>query len=234
MRAPSAVIVTGGTGALGRAVVLHLLSLGTRVAVAFRHAERWRALREAAGAGDALVGIEAELGDAPGTQGFVDSATLALGSLDGVALIAGGFRGGTRFEQAPDDELPLMLEQNLHTAARVCHAAIPRLLPAGGCIVAVGSFAALDGGAGAAAYSVSKAALHALVRVLALENEARGVRVNAVLPGTIDTPANRRAMPQADHSSWTPPEAIARTIAFLLSPDSALTTGALVPASGPA
>jgi NAD(P)-dependent dehydrogenase (short-subunit alcohol dehydrogenase family) len=74
--------------------------------------------------------------------------------------------------------------------------------------------------------------VHALVRVLALENRARGVRFNAVLPGTIDTAANRAGMPGADPSAWTPPEAIARTIAFLLSPDSAPVTGALVPVDG--
>jgi NAD(P)-dependent dehydrogenase (short-subunit alcohol dehydrogenase family) len=96
----------------------------------------------------------------------------------------------------------------------------------------VGSHAALAGGAEMAAYAVAKSALHELVRVLALENRDRGVRINAVLPGTIDTPSNRGAMPNADRSSWTPPEAIARTIAFLLSPDSAPVSGALVPVDG--
>ena len=76
--------------------------------------------------------------------------------------------------------------------------------------------------------------MHALTRVLALENRARGVRVNAVLPGTIDTPDNRKAMPNADRTGWAAPEALARVIAFLLSPDSAPTTGALLPADGPA
>jgi NAD(P)-dependent dehydrogenase (short-subunit alcohol dehydrogenase family) len=101
-------------------------------------------------------------------------------------------------------------------------------------VVAVGSRAAETGGAGMAAYAVSKVAVHALVRVLALENAERGVRFNAVLPGTIDTPANRRAMPGADRSKWTSPEAIARVMAFLLSPDSVPTTGALVPVDAPA
>ena len=78
-------------------------------------------------------------------------------------------------------------------------------------------------------YAVAKSALHALVRVLALENRERGVRFNAVLPGTIDTPANRAAMPDADRSAWTAPEEIARTIAFLLSPESRPVTGALLP-----
>ena len=114
-------------------------------------------------------------------------------------------------------------------------AVLPQLLATGGgSVVSVGARIAFEGGAGAAAYAVSKVAVHALVRVLALENAATGVRFNAVLPGTIDTPANRRAMPDADRSRWTSPEAIARVMAFLLSPVSAPTTGALVPVDAPA
>jgi NAD(P)-dependent dehydrogenase (short-subunit alcohol dehydrogenase family) len=233
-RISRAVIVTGGTGALGSALVLHLLGLGTRVAVPYREARGWRALQQAAGSGSALVGFEADLGSAAGARTFVEAAFGALGTLDGLALTAGGWAGGAPFEQAEPEEWTRMLGQNLDTAAHVCRAALPHLVEQRGSIVAVGSRAAETGGAGMAAYAVSKLALHGLVRVLALENRERGVRVNAVLPGTIDTPANRRAMPQADRSSWTPPEAIARTIAFLLSPDSAPITGALVPVDGAA
>ena len=100
-------------------------------------------------------------------------------------------------------------------------------------MVIVGSRMAEGGGAGAAAYAVSKCGVLALTRILALENQARGVRVNGILPGTIDTPANRTAMPTADRSSWTTPEALARIIAFLLSPDSAPVTGAIVPVDAP-
>jgi NAD(P)-dependent dehydrogenase (short-subunit alcohol dehydrogenase family) len=230
--APRGVIVTGGTGALGRALVLHLLSLGARVAVPYRDVAAWRALQQTSRAGAMLVGHEADLGTADGARVFVDLAASALGTLDGLALVAGGWAGGAPFEQTPPDDWTRMLEQNLATVAHVSRAALPYLLANGGSVVAVGSRAAETGGAGMAAYAVSKLAVHALVRVLALENRDRGVRVNAVLPGTIDTPANRRAMPDADRSSWTPPEAIARTIAFLLSPDSSPVTGALVPVDG--
>jgi NAD(P)-dependent dehydrogenase (short-subunit alcohol dehydrogenase family) len=127
-----------------------------------------------------------------------------------------------------------MLGTNLGTVAHVCRAALAHLRKQGGSVVAVGARAAETGGSGMAAYAVSKAAVHALVRVLALENAGLGVRFNAVLPGTMDTPANRRAMPDADRSRWTSPEAVARAIAFLLSPESAATTGALVPVDGPA
>jgi NAD(P)-dependent dehydrogenase (short-subunit alcohol dehydrogenase family) len=226
--------VTGGTGALGRALVRVLLDRGARVAVPFRGESEWRALQEEAAAGPALFGAAADLTDSRGARAFIDEAASRLGALDGLALIAGGWAGGSSFDAAPADEWPSMLRTNLDTVANACRAALPHLRRQGGSVVAVGSRAAETGGAGMAAYAVSKVAVHALVRVLALENAERGVRFNAVLPGTIDTPANRRAMPGADRSKWTSPEAIARVMAFLLSPDSAPTTGALVPVDAPA
>ena len=231
---PRGVIVTGGTGALGRALVLRLLERGARVAVPYRGEGEWRALQAEAGAGAALSGTVADLADPAGARAFVEDAAAGLGVLDGLALVAGGWAGERRFDEAPEDEWAHMLTTNLHTAVHVCRAALPHLRKQGGSVVAVGSRAAEAGGAGMAAYAVSKVALHALVRVLALENRDLGVRFNAVLPGTIDTPANRRAMPEADTSKWTSPEAIARVMVFLLSPDSAPTTGALVPVDAPA
>jgi len=230
---PRRAIVTGGTGTLGRALVRLLLARGTRVAVPWRNAEEWRSLRLEAG-GAPLLGIEASLADAAGAAAFVAEAVGHLGGLDAVALVAGGWAGGASFEAAPADEFDRMLRTNLDTVAHVCRAALPHLRAQGGSVVAVGSRAAETGGAGMAAYAVSKVAVHALVRVLALESSGHGVRFNAVLPGTIDTPANRRAMPNADRSKWTSPEAIAGVMAFLLSSESAPTTGALVPVDGPA
>jgi NAD(P)-dependent dehydrogenase (short-subunit alcohol dehydrogenase family) len=230
---PRGVIVTGGTGALGRTLVRHLLGRGARVAVPYRGKDEWKALQAEAGAG-ALFGDTAELADPAGARAFVDSAAAHLGVLDGIALVAGGWAGGRRFDEAPEDEWPRMLGTNLETVVHVCRAALPHLRKQGGSVVAVGARAAEAGGAGMAAYAVSKVAVHALVRVLAAENRDLGVRFNAVLPGTIDTPANRRAMPDADPSKWTSPEAIARVMVFLLSPESAPTTGALVPVDAPA
>ncbi|MFN8092084.1 MAG: SDR family oxidoreductase [Vicinamibacteria bacterium] len=229
----TSVVVTGGTGGLGRAVVLLLLARGARVAVPYRRADEWKALAAEARS-DRLFGREADLADPAAARAFVDAAAAALGGLDGLALVAGGWAGGARFEDAPADELARMLRINLDTAANVIRAALPHLLAGGGSVVAVGSRGAQAGGAGMAGYAVAKEALHALVRVLAAENQDRGVRFNAVLPGTIDTGANRAAMPGADRQRWTPPEAVARAIAHLLSPGSAPVTGALVPVDGPA
>jgi NAD(P)-dependent dehydrogenase (short-subunit alcohol dehydrogenase family) len=222
------VVVTGGTGALGRAVVEALVARGTRVAVPHR--------------GDAsglpgLAGVRtwpADVGDAAGARSFVEDAVTWLGGLDGLALVAGGFAGGAHFEAAPAGEWDAMMRANLSTVENVCRAALPHLLARGGSVVTVGSRAAETAGAGMSAYAVSKVAVSALTRVLALENRDRGVRFNCVLPGTIDTPANRRAMPDADATKWTSPAAIARVIVFLLSPDAAPVTGALVPVDAPA
>jgi NAD(P)-dependent dehydrogenase (short-subunit alcohol dehydrogenase family) len=231
--APRGVIVAGGTGALGRAIVEALLAGGARVAVPYTHAAGWDKLRAALGKDASIFGGKADLADLDATRAFVDEAVAFLGVLDGVAIASGAWSGGATLERAPADEWDRMMTTNLATVHAVCGAALPHLLKQGGSVVTVGSKAAETGGAEAAAYAVSKAAVHALTRVLALENRDRGVRFNCVLPLTIDTPANRKAMPNADHSKWTPPAAIAAVIAFLLSPASAPVTGALVPVDRP-
>jgi NAD(P)-dependent dehydrogenase (short-subunit alcohol dehydrogenase family) len=229
------IIVTGGTGALGRALVLGLLDQGHRVAVPYRRDNEWSALQAAAGAAPAtLWGRQADIARPQAAQAFVDEAVGWMDRLDGVACLAGAWAGAGRLESAPTSEWDDMLVANLSPVYSMCRAGLPRLLVQGGSVVTVGSRMAETGGAGAAGYAVAKQAVHALTRVLALENRDRGVRFNCVLPGTIDTPANRASMPRADFSRWTSPAAIARVISFLLSPDSAPITGALIPVDGQA
>jgi NAD(P)-dependent dehydrogenase (short-subunit alcohol dehydrogenase family) len=228
---PLGFVVTGGTGALGQAVVSALVERGARVAVPYRSPREWDALK-AALPGAPVWGAAADLSDTAAAKAFLEGAAGFLGRLDGVAAIAGAYAGAGTFEKAPEPEWTSMMNANLGTLYAVCRAALPRLLEHGGSVVAVGSRLAVEGGAGAAAYAVSKAGVVALTRVLALENESRGVRFNCVLPGTIDTPANRKAMPKADTSRWTPPASIARVIVFLLLPESSAVNGALVPVAG--
>jgi len=222
-------IVTGGTGALGRAVVAHLLARGDRVAVPYRSAPGFEALRAAAGGSAALWGAEADIADIDSARRFVDAAAAWLGRLDAVACLAGGFKGGATLEATPASDWDAMLRVNLASVHATCRAALPHLLKEGGSVVTVSSRAADTGGAGAAAYAASKAAVVALTRALCLENVDRGVRFNTISPSIIDTDANRHAMPKADRSQWTSPEDIAKVVAFLLSPASATITGAVIP-----
>jgi NAD(P)-dependent dehydrogenase (short-subunit alcohol dehydrogenase family) len=229
---PKAILVSGGTGALGRAVVTAALEVGSRVAVPYRSKAEWDALVAQASNPSLLFGAAADLADPADAGRFVAAAVAAMGGLDGVAAIAGAYAGSGTFEQAAPDEWDRMIKTNLGTAASLCRATLPHLLTGGGSVVTVGSRSAEAGGAGAAAYAVAKMGVIALTRALAAENRDRGVRFNCISPGTIDTPANRAAMPDADRSRWTPPASIARLVLFLLSPDSAPTTGAVIPADG--
>ena len=226
-------IVTGGTGGLGRAVVLALLARGARVAVPYRSEASWKALQGAAWPGATLLGLAADMAAVEDARRFVDEAASHLGRLDGVAALAGSYVGAGPLESASVEEWDGMLQTNLTTVYATCRAALPHLLKRGGSVVTVSSRLAAAGGAGAAAYAVSKAAVQALTRVLALENADRGVRFNCVVPGTIDTAQNRASMPRADATRWTSPEAIAAVILFLLSSDSAPVTGAVLPVDQP-
>ncbi len=230
MHSAAGILVTGGTGALGRALVLQLLARGDRVAVPYRGAAGWEALQAAAGAqAVSLWGQPADVSDLDAMRRFVDAAASWLGGLDGVACIAGGFAASGNLEVSPASEWDDMLRINLESVYSTCRAALPWLLKEGGSVVTVGSRTAETAGGGMAAYAASKSAVLALTRALSLENRDRGVRFNAVSPTTIDTEANRHAMPKADRSRWTSPEDVARVIAFLLSPASAATTGAVIP-----
>jgi NAD(P)-dependent dehydrogenase (short-subunit alcohol dehydrogenase family) len=222
-------VVTGGTGALGTAVVRRLLARGHQVAVPFRDRARFDALLQAGvSAPERLLGEVASVDHIDGAARFMDAVAGWAGTIDGVAALAGGYASSGPLEQAPPDEWTWMLQVNLQTTYATCRAAMPHLLKTGGTIVTCSARAVLTGGAGLA-YVTAKAAVEAFTRELALENRTRGVRSNAIAPGTIDTAANRQAMPKADTQEWTPPEAIAEVVAFLLSPASAPVTGAVVP-----
>lgn len=223
------IVVTGGAGALGRAVVRALLLEGHRVAVPYRGSAGWQSLKGELASQGRLWGDAADMSDLGAARRFVDAAAREFGSIDGVAAIAGGYAGSGKLETTPDAEWDEMMRTNLASAHATCKAALPHLLRAGGSVVTVVSQSAQAGGAGAAAYASAKMGVLALTRALAIENRDRGVRFNAIAPGTIDTEANRAAMPRADRSQWTSPEAIARVVAWLLSPASAPVTGGVFP-----
>jgi len=153
--------------------------------------------------------------------------------VDTLLHLVGGFAGGQPVAETPDETWEKMLDLNLRSAYTIFRAVLPGMLKAGkGRIVAVGARAALDPMANFAAYSVSKAALVALVKTVALEVKDTGVTANVVLPSVIDTPANRAAMPSADASKWVTPESIAGLLVWLTSDAARDVNGAAIPIYG--
>lgn len=226
---PRTVIVTGGTGALGSAVVEAFLDAGDRLVVPWivKAEQQAAEARFAAPLADGrLVLLEADIARSEGAAATLEAA----GSPDVLVNAAGGFEGGAPVAEGDPEVFERMLRINLLTAAAMCRAALPGMLARGrGCVVNVASRAVHDTPPGLAAYSASKAGVAVLTTTVAQEVEGRGVRVNAVVPTTIDTPANRAAMPDADFESWTPPESIARVIVWLASEAAATVRGALIP-----
>jgi NAD(P)-dependent dehydrogenase (short-subunit alcohol dehydrogenase family) len=231
-RLEGSVLVTGGTGGLGSAVVGELLGTGGRVVATSRGAEQRERLEQELGSHGLLELAEADLLTDAGATSAVEVAA-SQPPLAAVVNLVGGYAGGGRTHEAPEEEMARMVELNLMTAYRTTRAALPTMVEqGGGAIVCVGAKTALQPSRGSPAYSVAKAAVLAFVRALAVDYREDGIRANAVLPSVIGTAANRAAMPDADHSKWVPPAHIARVIRFLCTPDSAPTSGAAIPIYG--
>jgi len=226
----SSALITGGTGGLGAAVTQGFLDAGWRVVVpVFDERER-----ERVPAHERLVLEPADLSDPDSTTAVT---ALAAGDdeapLRAVVNLVGGFAMGGRVHETPVEDFEAQLRLNLRPTYLVCHAAIePMLAAGGGAIVCVSSRAALEPFAGAAGYIVAKAAVLSFVDVLHAEYGADGIRANAILPSVIDTPANRRSMPDADHSRWVAPARIAAVVRFLCEDGSGVVGGAHVPVYG--
>ncbi|GIZ50360.1 SDR family NAD(P)-dependent oxidoreductase [Noviherbaspirillum aridicola] len=220
-------IVTGGFGALGRAVGEELVKRGARVALLDRS--------DSAGAGVpsatlAIGGVD--LGDEAAAGAALARVREQLGAIDGLVNVAGGFAWET-LQSGAVSTWDRMYEINLRTAVVASQAALPHLLErTGGRIVNVGALASVKAGTGMGAYAASKAGVARFTEALAEELKDTGITVNAVLPSIIDTPANRKDMPDADPTRWVTPQALAAVIAFLLSDESAPITGACLPVAG--
>jgi NAD(P)-dependent dehydrogenase (short-subunit alcohol dehydrogenase family) len=219
------VVVTGALGALGKVVVEEALARGARLA-GIDHA----AAQTPAGAERMEIG-GVDLSDPVQASKAIEAVTAQFGRLDVLINIAGGFA----FESVADGDPQTW--QRLHalnvlTALNASRSAIPHLVNAGaGRIINIGAIAALHAASGMGPYAASKAGVHRLTESLAAELKGR-VTVNAVLPSTIDTPANRTGMPNADFSKWVTPKEIANVILFLAGDAASGVTGALIPVSG--
>ena len=232
--AGNVVLVSGGTGGLGRAVSEAFVEAGAQVIVTWRRAQEFDSLRAAVGTNAALLeGHAVDVTDEKAALALVADIIARHRRLDAVVNTVGGYDGGSSLWTAGEGVLERMLALNLRSGYALARAVVPAMVGAGhGAIVNIVAKAAVEPASGAAAYSASKAAALALMTSLAAEVTGSGVRVNSVLPSIIDTPANRKAMPNADYKKWPKPEEIARVILFLCSADAAVIHGAAIPVYG--
>lgn len=223
------VAITGGFGSLGMAAAALLIERGARVALIGRSAVP-HALPVSVADALAIGGVD--LADPRAAHQALDAVDDRLGRLDALLNIAGAFRWETVADGDPRT-WDLMFEANVKTALNASKAALPHLLRSGaGRIVNLGAGAGLKAERGMGAYAASKAGVARLTEALAEELKDKGVTVNAILPGIIDTPQNRKAMPDADFTRWVQPRELAALIAYLLCADAQAITGASIPVNG--
>ena len=230
MTEPATVVITGAFGALGAAVARRFAARGTRLGLLGHGpvpgwaSQEFRAPHVLEGGVD-LTGQEA-------ANAAMRAVAVATGGFQALVNVAGGFRWET-LEQGDVSTWELMFATNLKTAVVASKAALPYLSTAGGGrIINIGAGAAARAGAGMGAYAASKAGVERLTEALAAELRDRNITVNAILPGIIDTPANRAAMPNADITHWVEPEAIADVVVFLASEAARAVNGAAVRVAG--
>lgn len=177
--------------------------------------------------------LPASLNNLDAARTAVTTVIDRFGRIDVLAHLVGGFAGGPSVADTDDATFQRMFDLNVNSAFHVVRAVLPHMRKAGdGRIVAIGSRAAENPGAGVGAYSASKAAIVSLIRTVALENKDSGITANIILPGTMDTPANRKAMPAADILQWVQPSVVASLILWLASDAGKDVTGAAIPIYG--
>ena len=221
------VLITGAKGGLGTYVTNAFLAAGATVIGSSK------SIRNSDFAHANFVAMPADLTDPQGACRLSDCVVGRFQKMDALVHVMGGFAGGASIAETDDGTWERMMNLNLKSAFHILRAAIPAMRQAGrGRIVAIGSRQALEPQPGISAYSASKAALVSLVRTAALENKDAGITANVILPGTMNTEANRQADPRADTSAWVPPEEVAALAAFLASEAGASITGAAIPVYG--
>ena len=217
------VVITGGFGGLGRAVGKVAREAGA-IPVLIDYAPAPK------GGDDTIALGGVDLTNAEAAVSVMRAARDAAGRIDALLNIAGGFTWAT-VSDGGLDQWEKMFAINTKTTVNASKAALPHLIETKGAIVNVGAYGALKAGAGFGPYAASKQGVHKLTEALAEELKGK-VRVNAVLPSTLDTDANRKDMPKADFSAWVQPEALAKVMLFLASDDAREITGALIPVTG--
>jgi NAD(P)-dependent dehydrogenase (short-subunit alcohol dehydrogenase family) len=212
-----AILITGASGGLGTTVYQAFAATGAKVI----------------GAARAGSDLNVDLSTAEGAQSMVDQV-LKQGPLDALVHLVGTFAGGS-IAETDDKTWDMLMNVNLRAAFLAMRASLkPMLAQKRGRIVVIGARAAIETMPNFSAYAVSKAGVVALVRNVAAEVRDQGITCNAVLPSTIDTEVNRKAMPNADHSKWVTPQSIAGLLVWLVSDAAKDVNGAVIPIYGQA
>ncbi len=224
------VLISGASGGLGQTVSKVFYETGATVVLV---GSRPVGVESLAGQlGRRALPVAANLIDLAEAENVVQTTLDHFGRVDVLLNLAGGFAGGEPVSQSDPHELDRMLDMNLRTAYNLSKAAAkPMMSQQWGRIINTGSRDALKGRAKYSAYAISKAAVLRLTESMAAELKGYGITVNAILPGTIDTQANRQSMPNADFSRWVKPATIAQTLLFLTRDDTAI-NGAAIPVYG--
>ncbi|MCL4709283.1 SDR family oxidoreductase [bacterium] len=227
------VIITGGTGALGYAVTTAFLQAGAKVLVTFTRETEFDALKSRVGGHAAtLRGVKTNVLDEASVQAMAQEAA-EPGRIDVLVNLVGGFLGGVPVVEMTLEQWDKIINLNLKSAFLCCKHVMPVMQQQRyGRIINIGSQGGLHGGDGISAYGAAKAGLINFTKSLAAEGKGFGISANAVVPGNLDTPANRQAMPNADFTKWVSPQVVAQVILFLASSEASAITGAVIPVSG--
>jgi NAD(P)-dependent dehydrogenase (short-subunit alcohol dehydrogenase family) len=226
------VIVTGAAGNLGAAISATLARLGATLALADLRQEDLARVAVQLGGAEHLLIAGADVRTKEGAVRIAAETRARFGRIDALTNTVGTFKMAKVAEDAARD-WSFLMDLNALSALLLSEAVLPTMLERGyGRIVHVAAGAGQKSFAGGSVYSASKAAVMRITEAVSEEHKSRGITANCVMPGTIDTPQNRAAMPKADHSLWAPPEDIAAVIAFLASRQSAAITGAAIPVVG--
>lgn len=227
-------VITGGTGALGRAVVPLLADRGFKLAITYLIPEEARDLEKDLDLDeDQLMLRRVDATDPEAINAFMKNTVDAFGGINVLCSLVGAWAGGRDVAETDDVRFDRMIDLNLRSTFYAARAAIPYMTPMEwGRFIAVGSRAALDTPTGQAAFNIAKAGVIALVSSMAVELDDTNVTANAILPAVIDTEATRAALPYADYVRWPKPDEIAAVVNFLASQDSAVINGAAIPVYG--
>lgn len=227
------VVITGATGHLGQAVAARFAAAGARLALIGRDPERLGAIRERLGPAVEVATYALDLLRADEVSQMIGAVSARFGRIQSLVNLTGGFSMGPAVHETTAADWEQMFDLNTRTTINCIRATVPGLLAGGGgYIVNCAARAATRGIARMAPYCVAKAAVVTLTESLADELKHQGINVNCVLPGTLDTPQNRAAMPDQDPADWVRPEALADVILFLASDGARAIHGAAIPVYG--